>query len=80
MSLGDDLKSEVAKYFSKKWDKRKGQKIPEASDLKLANDAVELEATVLYADLTGSTKLVDGYYPHFAAAIYKLHIFIVPLR
>jgi len=74
MSLGDDLKSEVAKFFSEQWTTREGQKVPESSDLKLANDAVKLEATVLYADLSGSTKLVDGYKPHFAAEIYKSYL------
>ncbi len=74
MALGDDLKTEVANFFSQQWVTRKGQKVPESSELKLANDAVELDATVLYADLTGSTKLVDGYPSHFAAEIYKSYL------
>lgn len=74
MALGDDLKSEVAKIFKEQWTTRKGQTVPESEDLKLGNDAVELEATVLYADLSGSTKLVDGHKPHFAAEIYKSYL------
>lgn len=74
MALGDDLKSEVTKIFKEQWSTRVGLKVPESSDIKLANDAVELEATVLYADLSGSTKLVDGHKPHFAAEIFKSYL------
>src|SRR5207248_4620847 len=42
--------------------------------LKLNNDAVKLDATVLYADLSASTGLVDGYKQHFAAEIYKAYL------
>lgn len=74
MALEDDLRAEVAKLFATQWDTRSGQVVPESSDLGLANDAVELDATILYADLSGSTKLVDGHEPHFAAEIYKAYL------
>lgn len=35
---------------------------------------MKLEATVLYADLDGSTNLVDQYIPEFAAEIYKTYL------
>jgi class 3 adenylate cyclase len=35
---------------------------------------VELEGTVLYADMADSTGLVDGYKPWFAAEIYKAYL------
>jgi hypothetical protein len=38
----------------------------------LANDAMRMNATVLYADLADSTKLVDDYKDWFAVAIYIL--------
>lgn len=50
---------------------REGKKVPEAEDVKLGNDAVTLDATVLYADMSGSTALVDGYKNWFAAEVYK---------
>ena len=75
MALKDELESHVKGVFSSRWDILKGQKVPESEDLKLGNDAVELEATVLYADLDGSTNLVDGYKPFFAAEIYKNYIY-----
>jgi class 3 adenylate cyclase len=55
------LATQVANIFKEAWATRAGQKVPEPSDLKLGNDAVEFDvATILYADLTGSTKLVDA--------------------
>ncbi len=74
MSLGDDLRSEIKKIFHDQWTTRDGQQVPDSDDLKLSNDAVKLDGTVLYADLAGSTKLVDGYKQHFAAEIYKSYL------
>ena len=71
MGLGDDLNSEVRKILQENWSERTGQVVPESDDLKLGNDAVTLEGTVLYADLDDSTKLVDTKKPWFAAEIYK---------
>ena len=55
MSLGTDLTKEVRKIFQDAWSIRKGQNVPESEDLRLDNDAVDLNGTVLYADL-------DRYY------------------
>lgn len=71
MALKDDLESEVATIFRERWSTRDGTVVPDDASLKLGNDAVKLEATILYADLADSTKLVDGYKPFFAAEIYK---------
>lgn len=74
MSLGEDLKAEVKKIFADAWTKRDGQKVPEASDLRLGNDGVNLDGTVLYADLSESTALVDSETATFAAEIYKSYL------
>ena len=74
MGLGDDLNSEVEKILQETWSKRNGQVVPEADDLKLGNDAVTLEGTVLYADLDDSTRLVDKRASFFAAEIYKCYL------
>jgi class 3 adenylate cyclase len=71
MSLTDDLTSEVVQILKAKWSERDGNKVPEQSDLQLANDAVKLVGTVLYADLADSTGLVLAYKPTFAAEVYK---------
>jgi class 3 adenylate cyclase len=71
MALRKELEDEVAKVFRLKWSERDGNVVPEAEDLTLGNDAVKLDATVLYADLADSTDLVDDYKQWFAAYIYK---------
>ena len=74
MSLGDDLKSQVKMIFGEQWSTRDARRIPDSEELKLSNDAVKLDGTVLYADLSGSTKLVNTYKDHFAAEIYKAYL------
>ncbi len=74
MALLDDLKSDVQNIFATKWEIRNGTVIPDDSNIKLGNDAVNINATVLYADLSDSTKLVDSQKPTFAAEIYKSYL------
>jgi class 3 adenylate cyclase len=71
MALKDDLDKEVAAIFKAAWDKRDGTVVPADDSLRLGNDAVALDATVLYADLADSTSLVDSHIDSFAAEIYK---------
>lgn len=71
MALADDLSIEVAKILKDAWTKRDGTVVPDAEDLTLGNDAIELDAVVLYADIDGSTQLVDTVRSEFAAEIYK---------
>lgn len=74
MSLGDDLQIEVKKIFRDAWTTRDGMVVPESEDIKLGNDAVKLDGTILYADLDGSTNLVDTHKPEFAAEVYKSYL------
>lgn len=71
MSLGSDLKSEVAAIFRAQWTERDGNVVPEDESIKLTNDGVNVDATVLYADMADSTHLVAGQTKTFAAEIYK---------
>lgn len=75
MSVKDDLEAYVAKTFAEVWTTRDGQKVPEASDLALKNDAVMLDAAVLYADLAESTALVNRKSNTFAAEVYKNYLY-----
>jgi class 3 adenylate cyclase len=75
MALAEEIKAEVKKVLGDQWTTRDGEVVPESEDLKLGNDAVKLDGTVLYADLSASTALVDGYKPHFAAEIYKAYLY-----
>ena len=74
MALKEDLEAAVSKIFREIWTERDGHDVPLPEDLKLGNDAVKLDATVLYADMSESTQLVDSYKPPFAAEIYKAYL------
>ncbi|RKH01750.1 adenylate/guanylate cyclase domain-containing protein [Corallococcus sp. CA053C] len=74
MPLSDDLHSEVTSIFKTSWERREGRLVPEPESVTLGNDAVELDATVLYADLAESTQLVDTKKALFAAEIYKSYL------
>lgn len=75
MGLKDDLTSEVKKIFVQKWDVQMTAGIPNPEDLRLDNHAKDLEqATVLYADLDGSTNMVDTYLWSFSAEVYKSYL------
>lgn len=73
MGLKDDLTAQVKATFSTQWEVQKTETVPAPEDLRLdANHAKDLEtATVLYADLDGSTSMVDAYKWEFSAEIYK---------
>jgi class 3 adenylate cyclase len=74
MGLSDDLKSEVGKIFRSQWSIRDGEVVPDTPNLKLDNDAVKLGGTVLYADIDGSTNMVDSKTAQFAAEVYKTYL------
>jgi class 3 adenylate cyclase len=72
MGLLDDLKEEVRDIFAEQWNVADGNVVPDPEDLRLSNDARHFDrATILYADLSGSTKLVNDYPWTFAGEIYK---------
>jgi class 3 adenylate cyclase len=75
MSLKDEIKSAVEGIFGDQWSTREGNVVPDADDVGLGNDAVLVNGTVLYADLSGSTNMVDRYKPHFSAEIYKAYLY-----
>ena len=76
MSLKDELNDQVSKIFGDSWTEREGRVVPEAEDVAFGNEAVKLDnATVLYADLSGSTSLVSGKAWSFAAEVYKSFLY-----
>ena len=74
MKTLSELETGIVEILKTQWKKRSGLKVPEADDVRLGNDAVELEGTVLYADLEDSTGLVLGYKDWFAAEAYKCYL------
>lgn len=71
MSLREELESQVQGFVEFAWDERDGRQVPDDSSLTFKNEAIKLDATVLYADMADSTDLVDRYEPYFAAEVYK---------
>src|SRR6266566_2139407 len=74
MKTGNEIIAEIKTVFETKWQRRKGTKVPEPEDVKLGNDSVELDGTVLYADMADSTSLVKGHKDWFAAEVYKAYL------
>lgn len=60
--MREELETSIADIFREAWDVVSTRTVPNPEDLRLSNHAKELEeATVLYADLDGSTAMVDAY-------------------
>ena len=75
MKTAQQIIGEVKEIFATpKWQTRNGTKVPEPEDVKLGNDAVLLDGTVLYADMADSTALVNGHKDWFAAEVYKSYL------
>ncbi len=74
MTLKDDIAKAVQTIFHDQWSVRDGRVVPEAETIALGNEAVKIEGAVLYADLSGSTAMVDKYKWNFAAEIYKTYL------
>jgi len=75
MTIKDELIQNVRATFNGQWSVRDGRRVPEPDDLKLSNDSVKIDGTVLYADISGSTRLVDNYRDWFAAEVYKTFLY-----
>jgi class 3 adenylate cyclase len=75
MALKDDLRTQVKSTFKEAWTTRDGTVVPGTGDIKLNNDGVNLDATVLYADLSESTAMVDKKKPTFSAEVYKNYLY-----
>lgn len=75
MALKDDLIIEVSSIFKAAWETTTGRVVPSQSAVGMGNKAVELDsAAVLYADLDGSTNMVDKMKWQFSAEIYKTYL------
>lgn len=76
MGLKDTLSTEVRQTLAEAWTEEATTSVPAPEQLRLnANHAKNLEvATVLYADLDGSTSMVDNRPWQFSAEIYKSYL------
>lgn len=72
MKTCTEIENQIEKMLQDRWSTRNAHTVPDVESLTLKHNlAAEFEGAVLYADLAGSTKLVDEYQTFFAAQIYK---------
>ena len=76
MTTKNQLADEINKAFDGLWAVEVAQKVPTPDDLRLnTNHAKDLEvATVLYADIDGSTSMVDDRPWWFSADVYRAYL------
>lgn len=79
MTLKDDLAAEVSSLARTRWDDiPRGRFVPDTTDTRLthSNTGIHIDGTVLYADLDGSTKMVDshGEYTSVACSQVRIHL------
>lgn len=75
MTFQDDLFAASKKIFAEPWTTSEKRVVPSPSNLRLGNDAGHFqEMTVLYADLDGSTNMVDTCIWFFSAEVYKAYL------
>ena len=75
MSIQEDLSNETAKILAQKWDIRDGRVIPSNDDVALAGGAVKLDATVLYSDLSQSSKLATEFQQRTASKVIRTFLY-----
>jgi adenylate cyclase len=73
MALLEDLTTETGKIVRSAWSRRDGTVVPEVAGVGLGNDAVNLEAVFLYADLHDSTSLAT-FHQEIAAEVFKAYL------
>lgn len=75
MTSSADLRNAVTNIFCQQWSATDGRVVPVPGDLGLGNVARSFDAaTVLFADIDGSTSLVDSYIWQFSAEVYKAYL------
>lgn len=76
MSLKDELIKKVSQIFSDNWEVNETRNVPDLDDLKLTGNHAKLlkDATVLYADIDGSTAMVDDHPWEMCAEIYESYM------
>lgn len=77
MSIATEIAEQCTSYFRNRWpEPRVGRVVPAPESLKLANEAILLNpATVLYADLSDSTSMVDSSSWFVSAEVYKAFLY-----
>lgn len=77
MSFATDIEAEVKRIFRERWTTTKATVAPEPSSVALEkNEAKEIDnGIVLYADLSGSTNMVQSKSRELAAEVYRAYLY-----
>ena len=75
MGIASDLEAGVNRILNSTWDTREGRKVPEMEEIALEGGAVQLDATVLYSDLSESSKLATDFHRKTAAKVIKSFLY-----
>lgn len=74
MGIKDDLEKTVDDVLNQKWDVRDSRYVPTSNQVGLAGGGVKLEATVLYADLSESSRLATDFKQRTAAKVIRAYL------
>ena len=74
MAKQRNLNSEIRKILQEPWTVQRSRGAPRPEDLGLDNEGKTIDATVLYADLDESTRMVETQEPEFAGRMYKTYL------
>ena len=77
MTPSDDLQSKAKQFMESNWNVRQATTVPDDSNLTLTGKVAKLDATVLYADMRSSSKLVDEVNQRVAGKIYQAFLYSV---
>jgi uridylate cyclase len=75
MSITPQLEKGVDDILAEPWSVRDGRVVPETDDVTLKGGGVQLDATILYADLAKSTVLVTDFDHRTAARVMKSFLY-----
>jgi class 3 adenylate cyclase len=77
VGFASDVETEVKRIFKERWTTTKTTVVPKPSSIALeSNDAREIgQGTVVYADLSGSTNMVQSQTREFAAEVYRAYLY-----
>lgn len=68
------IETSVADIFNATWNITNGSKVPKTEDVVMKNGGRLVDATYLYADLAGSSKMADSLYKETTAKIIRAYI------
>lgn len=74
MGLADETKSGIANVLDEAWEITTGTVVPETEDVTLKNGGRRVDATYLYADLAGSSKLAQTVKDEIVAKVIRCYL------